>query len=95
MPASVPPQPAATPPTPLEAAPARPAWWVRAFARVPLGVLYAITGFLGWLAYRVVPYRAGMIQASLGQAFPDFSEQQLRAVRRRSRPRRSAAACAS
>jgi len=61
----------------------RPAWWVRALSRVPLAALYGITGFAGWLAYRVVPYRAGMIEKSLATAFPELSETDLRAVRRR------------
>jgi len=62
---------------------ARPAWWVRALSRLPLAALYGVTGFLGWLAYRVVPYRAAMIHASLARAFPELSEDALRAVRRR------------
>ena len=69
----------APPPRPA----ARPAWWVRALSRVPLAALYGVTGFAGWLAYRVFPYRAGMIQASLAQAFPELSEKDLRDVRRR------------
>jgi KDO2-lipid IV(A) lauroyltransferase len=62
---------------------ARPAWWVRALSHLPLAALYGVTGFLGWLAYRVVPYRAAMIHASLARAFPELSEDALRAVRRR------------
>jgi len=62
---------------------ARPAWWVRVLSRVPLAALYGITGFAGWLAYRIVPYRAGMIEGSLAKAFPELSEKELRAVRRR------------
>src|SRR5215472_18515663 len=69
----------APPPRPA----AKPAWWVRALSRVPLAALYGITGFAGWLAYRIVPYRAGMIQASLAQAFPELSGKDVRAVRRR------------
>ena len=78
----------AEPRVPLAPAPpprpaGRPAWWVRALSRVPLAALYGITGFAGWLAYRVVPYRAGMIEKSLATAFPELSETGLRAVRRR------------
>jgi KDO2-lipid IV(A) lauroyltransferase len=62
---------------------ARPAWWVRALSHLPLGALYGITGFLGWLAYRVVPYRAGMIDGSLAKAFPELSGAEVRGVRRR------------
>ncbi len=65
------------------APPARPAWWVRALSRLPLAALYWITGFAGWLAYRVVPYRAPMIDGSLAKAFPELSAAELRAVRRR------------
>jgi KDO2-lipid IV(A) lauroyltransferase len=61
----------------------RPAWWVRALARMPFAALYGITGFAGWLAYRVVPYRAQLMHDSLARAFPDFTEDQLRTVRRR------------
>ena len=68
---------------PAEVGAARPAWWVRALSRLPLAALYGVTGFLGWLAYRVVPYRAAMIHASLARAFPELSEDALRAVRRR------------
>jgi KDO2-lipid IV(A) lauroyltransferase len=73
--------PASSAPPPLP--PGKPAWWVRALSRVPLAALYGITGFAGWLAYRVVPYRAEMVHASLARAFPDFTEEQLRDVRRR------------
>jgi len=82
MPAEVAPQVPVSPAAPPRPA-ARPAWWVRALARVPLAVLYGITGFAGWLAYRVFPYRAGMVHASLAKAFPEFTEAQLREVRRR------------
>jgi KDO2-lipid IV(A) lauroyltransferase len=61
----------------------RPAWWVQALSRLPLAALYWITGLGGWLAFRVVPYRAQLVHGSLAKAFPDFSEQQLQAVRRR------------
>ncbi len=64
-------------------APGRPAWWVRGLSRVPLAALYGITGFAAWLAYRVVPYRAQLIQGSLAKAFPDLSEHELRSLRRR------------
>jgi KDO2-lipid IV(A) lauroyltransferase len=62
---------------------ARPAWWVRALSRLPLAALYGVTGLLGWLAYRLVRYRAALIHASLATAFPELSEDALRAVRRR------------
>jgi len=69
----------APPPRPA----AKPAWWVRALSRVPLAALYGITGFAGWLAWRIVPYRAGMIEGSLAKAFPELSGSEVRAVRGR------------
>jgi len=58
----------------------RSAWWVRLVSRVPLGPLYAIADLLGWLAFRVFPYRAHVVRANLTIAFPDFDETQLRQV---------------
>src|SRR5438046_198541 len=50
--------PAPAPPTaPADAAPARSAWWVRLLARVPWAVGYGFATVLGWLAFRVFPYR--------------------------------------
>src|SRR2546430_11058766 len=39
------------------AAAARSAWWVRVLACIPLRVLYGCAAFLGWLTYRLFPYR--------------------------------------
>ena len=58
----------------------RSAWWVRLVSRLPLGLLYAIADLLGWLAFRVFPYRAHVVRANLTMAFPDFDETQLRRV---------------
>jgi Kdo2-lipid IVA lauroyltransferase/acyltransferase len=75
--------PAPAPPTaPSGAAPARPAWWVRLLARVPWRVLYGFASFLGWLAYRVFPYRERVVRENLTRAFPHFDEPRLRAVMR-------------
>lgn len=73
--------PASSAPPPPAAA--RAAWWVRLLSCIPLGILYGLAGLIGWLAFRVVPYRARMVHGSLAQAFPQFSEQQLRGVMRR------------
>ncbi|HUO19851.1 MAG TPA: lysophospholipid acyltransferase family protein [Steroidobacteraceae bacterium] len=89
MPASDPPQAAHTPTTPDEPSAPRPspaeppAWWARLLSRLPLPVLYAISGFAAWLAFRVVAYRAAMIDASLARAFPELDARQRRAVRYR------------
>jgi KDO2-lipid IV(A) lauroyltransferase len=58
----------------------RSAWWVRLLSRLPFPVLYAISGFLGWLAHRVFPYRRHVVRENLTQAFPDFDEAQLQDV---------------
>ncbi len=67
---------------PPEVAPARSAWWVRLPAHIPLRVLYGFAAVLGWLAYRVFPYRERLVRESLARAFPDFDEPQLRSVMR-------------
>jgi Kdo2-lipid IVA lauroyltransferase/acyltransferase len=66
---------------PLTAA-ARPAWWVRMLSRLPLGLLYAFAAGIGWLAFRVVRYRAGLVREGLMRAFPEFDAARLRAVMR-------------
>ena len=63
-------------------APARPAWWARLVARIPLRALYGVAGFLGWLAFRVFPYRERVVRENLTRTFPDFDEARLRSVMR-------------
>src|SRR5580704_17460923 len=79
MPAPVPPQAASAPAVPSEP----PAWLARLLSHLPLPVLYAIAGLAAWLAFRVVPYRADMIDASLATAFPELDARERRAVRHR------------
>jgi Kdo2-lipid IVA lauroyltransferase/acyltransferase len=79
---------AAAPEVPHSCAPppraaGRPAWWVRALSRLPLAALYCVTGAAGWLAFRVVPYRAQLIHGSLAKAFPELTAPQLESLRRR------------
>jgi Kdo2-lipid IVA lauroyltransferase/acyltransferase len=83
MPALDPPQAASTPAVPSQAPAEPPAWWARLLSRLPLGVLYGISGLAAWLAFRVVPYRAEMIDASLATAFPELDAGERRAVRQR------------
>ena len=83
MPALDPPQTASTIAPASQAAAGRPAWWVWLLSRLPLGALYGITGAASWLAFRLVPYRAGMIDASLATAFPELSKPELESLRRR------------
>ena len=76
MPASTSRRPSADEPT------ARQVWWVRWLSRVPLGLLYGLAGFLGWLAFRVFPYRDEVVRDNLSRSFPDWSERRMREVRR-------------
>src|SRR5947208_3822763 len=63
-------------------APARPAWWARLLARIPLRALYGFAGLLGWLAFRAFPYRHHVVRENLTRAFPDFDETRLRSAMR-------------
>ena len=58
---------------------ARPAWWVRAVAHLPLPFLYGIAGLLGWLSVHVYSHRENVVRENLGKAFPDYDKGQLRA----------------
>lgn len=80
-----PPAPAPGPAAPAAAAPpaARPAWWVRLVSHMPLPLLYGLASCLGWLAFRVFPYRAAVVRENLGKAFPELDEAALRQVMRR------------
>jgi KDO2-lipid IV(A) lauroyltransferase len=83
MPALSPPQAASTPDVPSPPPAEPPAWWARLLSRLPLRFLYAFSGFVAWLAFRVVPYRAPMIDASLAQAFPELDPRARRTLRQR------------
>jgi Kdo2-lipid IVA lauroyltransferase/acyltransferase len=52
-------------------------------AALPLPVLYAFSAAIGWLAYRVVPYRAELVHNNLKLAFPEMDEKALEATKRR------------
>ena len=69
-------------PVAQEARQRRSAWWVRLVAAVPLPLLYAVSDLLGWLAFRVFPYREHVVRANLTKAFPDLDETGLRAIMR-------------
>jgi KDO2-lipid IV(A) lauroyltransferase len=71
-----------SPATTSEPAPARPVWWARLLARLPLGFLYGLADFAGWLTWRFFPYREQLVRENLSKAFPSFSEAQLREVMR-------------
>ncbi|HZT01248.1 MAG TPA: lysophospholipid acyltransferase family protein [Steroidobacteraceae bacterium] len=61
----------------------RSAWWVRLLSHVPFPLLYSLADFLGWLAFRVFPYRDQVVRANLSQCFPELDEVRMRAIRRR------------
>src|SRR5690349_1037112 len=71
-------------PAPVSTAspPPRSAWWVRLLSRLPFPALYAFAAFLGWLAYRVFPYRQHVVRPNLTKAFPEFDEAKLQQVMR-------------
>ena len=61
----------------------RSAWWVRLISHVPFPLLYWLADFLGWLAFRVFPYRDHVVRGNLSQCFPDLDETRMRDIRRR------------
>lgn len=61
----------------------RSAWWVRMLAALPLPVLYAFSSFVGWMAWKVVPYRKELVHNHLKLAFPEMDERGLQDVMRR------------
>ena len=60
----------------------RPVWWVRVLSRVPFALLYRLADLLGWLAFRVFPYRDEVVRENLSRSFPDWDERRMREVRR-------------
>jgi KDO2-lipid IV(A) lauroyltransferase len=59
-----------------------PAWWVRLLSHVPMVLLDRLADVLGWLAFRVFPYREHVVRENLTKAFPDLDEAGLRQVMR-------------
>jgi KDO2-lipid IV(A) lauroyltransferase len=60
----------------------RSVWWLRLAAALPLRALYALATLLGWLTYRMFPYREHVVRENLGIAFPELDESGLRALMR-------------
>ena len=71
------------PSTANSATPARSAWWVRMLAALPLSILYGLATAIGWLAYRIFPYRAQLVHDNLKLAFPEMDETKLGETKRR------------
>jgi KDO2-lipid IV(A) lauroyltransferase len=51
-------------------------------ATLPLSVLYGFASLVGWLAFRVAPYRAELVHNNLKLAFPEMDEKALRNTKR-------------
>jgi KDO2-lipid IV(A) lauroyltransferase len=60
----------------------RPVWWLRLAATLPLRALYALATLIGWVTYRMFPYREHVVRENLGIAFPELDEPGLRALMR-------------
>jgi KDO2-lipid IV(A) lauroyltransferase len=71
------PEPAAQTPKPE-----RLAWWVRLLSCLPMPLLNRLADLLGWLAFRVFPYREHVVRENLTKAFPELDEIGLRKVMR-------------
>jgi KDO2-lipid IV(A) lauroyltransferase len=69
-------------PTAETAKPGRPVWWVRLISHLPMFVLDRFADLLGWLAFRVFPYRVHVVRENLSRAFPELDEAGLRNVMR-------------
>ncbi len=52
------------------------------FASLPLKLLYGFAALLGWLAFRVFPYRGELVHNNLKLAFPEMDDRALRATMR-------------
>ena len=62
--------------------PGRPAWWVRLISHVPMVLLDRLADLLGWLAFRVFPYREHVVRENLTKAFPEVDEPGIRQIMR-------------
>jgi Kdo2-lipid IVA lauroyltransferase/acyltransferase len=55
---------------------------VRLVSHLPFPVLYGLADLLGWLAFRVFPYRDAVVRENLSRAFPDLDAAGIRRIRR-------------
>src|SRR6202140_5108621 len=58
----------------------RPALWLRALARLPFGVLYALTALIVWLLRHGLRFRVAVARDNLRRCFPDRSEADIEAL---------------
>ncbi len=73
---------AVTSATSTVAAPQRQAWWARAFAAIPLPLLYGLSSLLAFIAWRVVSYRRHVVLENLRIAFPELDVAGIEALTR-------------
>jgi KDO2-lipid IV(A) lauroyltransferase len=59
-----------------------PAWWVRLVSHIPMVLLNRLADVLGWLAFRVFPYREHVVRENLTKAFPELDAAGIRDVMR-------------
>ncbi|MEZ5045973.1 MAG: lipid A biosynthesis acyltransferase [Chitinophagaceae bacterium] len=50
------------------------------FSLLPFGVLYKIADFLYFLIYKVAKYRVQIVKTNMQQAFPDYSEKEIKKI---------------
>lgn len=56
---------------------------IRLFSLLPFWVLYRVADFLGWMAFRVIGYRKGVVTDNIQRSFPEKSDQEVRKIVRR------------
>jgi len=59
-----------------------PAWWVRLVSHIPMVLMNRLADLLGWLAFRVYPYREHVVRENLAKAFPELDDTGVRAIMR-------------
>ena len=59
-----------------------PAWWVRLVSLIPMALLNRLADLLGWLAFRVFPYREHVVRENLTKAFPELDAAGIRDIMR-------------
>ena len=64
------------------ARPAPPPLWLRLLSRLPLPLLYALTGGLSFLVHRVAGYRTTVVRANIARCYPQLPEAGQRRIAR-------------
>lgn len=56
---------------------------IRLFSILPFWLLYSWASFIGWLAFRVIGYRKGVVIGNLKESFPEKSEKEIKQIARK------------